>query len=86
MTQTEYLLDLFRRNGGELTLGQILAEKGHGIGSNETGRISDARKALLKEGKTIVGYKGRIPTERVYRIQAIEIPAVVEPNGQRCFV
>lgn len=71
MTQVEFLIDMFHRNGDALTLGQILALRGEGIGSNETGRISDARKVLLKEGKAINRYRepGMKPTETIYRIE-----------------
>jgi hypothetical protein len=52
MTRTESLIDLFERNGGQLTLLQ-LKQNWELIGSNETGRISDARKHLIPKGKTI---------------------------------
>lgn len=93
MSQVQYLLDMFRRNGNVLTLGQILAEKGAGLGSNETGRISDARKALIKEGKTITRHKepGMKPTETIYRIESlpgIPVNVVFDPTlgGQGLFM
>jgi hypothetical protein len=53
MNQVKSLIELFRLHGDQLTLLQM-KQNFEVIGSNETGRISDAREVLKKQGKTIV--------------------------------
>lgn len=72
VSQTENLINLFWENGGQLTLAQILRRYDL-IGSKYTGRISDARKVLMAQGKTIICKENRdYPTETIYTIQNIE--------------
>lgn len=74
MSQADALLKLFRENGGQLTLGQIL-ERWDILGCKHTGRISEAREMLEKQGQTIKCYinKSR-PTENLYVIEPLHKP------------
>ena len=78
MSQTDQLLMLFREHGNRLTLGEML-DNWRRIGSNETGRISDLRRA----GYIIECKEDRdLPTANLYILRD---PVKVEADGQRCF-
>lgn len=75
MTQKSAILDLFRRNGGRLTLGQLLQPP---FAAAYSKRISELRR----EGFTIECQENHEhPTENVYTLKEA-IPVIVE-NNQR---
>lgn len=78
MSYVQNLIHLFHANGDRLTLRQLRMSFDL-IGSNETGRISDARVILLKEGKDIVQvHEDREhPGNNTYAIVKVK-----EENGQ----
>jgi len=69
MTQHEQLIDLFRRNGNRLTLGQILQTT---LAAEYRARMTDLRKL----GYTILCAKGKRASENLYTM------AEPEANGQ----
>jgi hypothetical protein len=73
MTQTEQLIDLFRRHGRVLRLGQILQTT---LAAEYRARISELRQ----RGFVITCEKGKQPSDNVYRM--------IEPerDGQMRFV
>lgn len=69
MTQHEQLIDLFRRNGNKITLGQILNTT---LAAEYRARMTDLRK----EGYVITCQKGKCASENLYRMVA------PDQNGQ----
>ena len=77
MTQSESLIDLFRQNGGRLTLGQIMQTT---LAAEYRARISELRR----EGYSIECQINRkSPSENVYRLTE---PTRFERNGQAVFL
>lgn len=72
MTQTEWLIELFRRNGFRLTLGQIMRST---LAAEYRARMSELRQ----KGFVITVQRGTIPSENVY---TMECP---DPSGQMRF-
>jgi len=68
-TQRDQLLDLFRRNGNQLTLGQILQ---HPYGYEARARFTELRR----DGYVIAFTRGKTPSENTYRMLE------PEPSGQ----
>ena len=80
MTQTKLLRAMFEDHGGKLTLGEILNTY---LAASYRQRITDLRRELLSEGKTIVCYPVRIEGEKAMTLWRIEdLPKVIEPSGQ----
>lgn len=69
MTQKELLLDLFRRNGNRLTLGEILK---YPYGYEARARFTELRRA----GYRISFVRGATPSANAYHLFE------PEPNGQ----
>lgn len=65
MTQKDQLVNFFERNGGTLTLGQILQTT---LAAEYRARISELRG----RGFTITCEKGKTPSENRYRMIAPE--------------
>lgn len=85
MTQTAQLRAMFEENGGRLTLGEIMQSY---MAASYRQRMTDLRRELMSEGKTVNCYpvreEGR-KSETEWRIEALEVPALVESDGQRAF-
>lgn len=71
---------MFEDHGGRLTLGEILNTY---LAASYRQRITDLKRELFSEGKTIVCYPVRIEGEKSKTRWEIEdLPKVVEPTGQ----
>jgi len=68
-SQREQLLDLFRRNGNQLTLGQILQ---HPYGYEARARFTELRR----DGYVIAFTRGKTPSDNLYVLYE------PEPSGQ----
>lgn len=80
MTQTKLLRAMFEDHGGRLTLGEILNTY---LAASYRQRMTDLRRELLSEGKTIVCSPVRIEGEKAMTLWRIEdLPKVIEPSGQ----
>lgn len=69
MTQNQHLMELFRLNGGRISLGAILQTN---LAAAYRGRISDLRKELIPKGMTIICIKGKTPSENIYELKRIQ--------------
>lgn len=87
MTQTQILRALFESNGGRLTLCEIMQTY---LGSSYRQRMTDLKRELNEEGKTIVCYPNRKDghkSETYWRIEELPKPTTyVEPSGQIAMV
>lgn len=87
MTQTEQLRRLFEDHCGRLTLGDIMQTY---LGASYRQRLTDLRRELNGEGKTIVCYPCRVEghkSETYWRIEDLPKPFVyAEPSGQLAMV
>lgn len=96
MTQTQALKKMFEDNGGRLTLGQIMQSY---LSASYRQRITDCRRELSSEGKTIVCYPNRADGHKSETYWQIEnLPeendpyahvhpvTYVEPSGQMAMV
>lgn len=90
MTQTQLLQQLFDDNGGRLTLGTIM---GSYLGASYRQRLTDLKRELNREGKTIVCHqchKDGHKSETYWMVE--DMPAktspvfYAEPEGQMSFV
>lgn len=80
MTQTQVLRKMFDDNGGKLTLGEIMRTY---LGASYRQRLTDLRRVLIGEGKTIVCYPVTVAGCKSYTSWKIEdLPKVVDPSGQ----
>jgi len=78
VNRAEILEQMMRENGGQVTLGQILA-RGDGVSCKYTQTVSELRKKLAPEWTVICEQSPVRPTENVYRLQQ------VMDHGQRMF-
>lgn len=87
MTQTQILRQLFDDHGGRLTLGDIMKTY---LGASYRQRLSDLRRDLAGEGKTITCYPNREDghkSETYWQIEDLPKPLVyTEPSGQLAMV
>lgn len=87
MTQTQALRRMFDENGGRLTLGEIMRTY---LGASYRQRLSDLRRELVTEGKTIICYPVKIANcKSLTRWQIEELPeqtVYTEPTGQKAVV
>lgn len=87
MTQTQELKKMFDDNGGCLTLGAIMRTY---LGASYRQRLSDLRRELATEGKTIVCYPVKVANcKSLTRWKIEDLPAPVtylEPSGQIAMV
>ena len=87
MTQTQALKKMFDENGGKLTLGELMRTY---LGASYRQRLSDLRKELATEGKTIICYPVKIANCKSltrWQIEDLPKPTVyAEPSGQMAFV
>lgn len=87
MRQTDQLRKMFDDNGGKLTLGEIMRTY---LGASYRQRLSDLRRELAGEGKTIICYPVKIANcKSLTRWQIEDLPKPVtyeEPSGQMAFV
>lgn len=80
MTQTQLLRRMFEDHGGWLTLGEILNTC---LAASYRQRMTDLKRELFSEGKTITCYPVRIDGEKAMTRWVIEdLPRAVEPSGQ----
>lgn len=87
MTQTERLKQLFDDHGGRLTLGDIMQTY---LGASYRQRLTDLRRELAGEGKTITCYPCRVEGSKsltYWKIEDLPKPLVYEePSGQLAMV
>lgn len=87
MTQTQALRKMFDENGGKLTLGELMRTY---LGASYRQRLSDLRRELGTEGKTIICYPVKIANcKSLTRWQIEDLPkqtVYAEPSGQMAFV
>lgn len=87
MTQTQALRKMFDENGGKLTLGELMRTY---LGASYRQRLSDLRRELVTEGKTIICYPVKIANCKsltLWQIEELPKPTVyAEPSGQMAFV
>jgi len=87
MTQTEQLRRLFDDHGGSLTLGDIMQTY---LAASYRQRMTDLKRELNGEGKTIVCYPNRKDghkSETYWQIEDLPKPLVyAEPSGQLAMV
>lgn len=80
MSQTKILRAMFEDNGGRLTLGDILNTY---LAASYRQRMTDLKRELFSEGKTIVCYPVRIEGEKAMtRWQIEDLPKAVDLSGQ----
>ena len=83
MTQTEQLRRLFDDHGGRLTLGDIMQTY---LAASYRQRMTDLKRELNGEGKTIVCYPCRVDGSKSltrWQIEDLPKPLVYsEPSGQ----
>lgn len=81
MTQTQSLRRMFDENGGRLTLGEIMRTY---LGASYRQRLSDLRREIVTEGKTIICYpnhKDGHKSETYWQIEDLPKPTVyAEPS------
>jgi hypothetical protein len=87
VTQTQALKKMFEDNGGRLTLGEIMRTY---LGASYRQRLSDLRRELAGEGKTIICYPVTVAgckSHTRWQIEDLPKPTVyAEPSGQLAFV
>ena len=87
MSQTEQLRRLFEANGGRITLGYIMQTY---LAASYRQRMTDLKRELNEEGKTIVCYPNRKDghkSETYWQIEDLPKPLVyAEPSGQLAMV
>jgi len=87
MTQTQSLRRMFDENGGRLTLGEIMRTY---LGASYRQRLSDLRREIVTEGKTIICYpnhKDGHKSETYWQIEDLPKPTTyVEPSGQLAMI
>lgn len=90
MTQVQELRQLFDDHNGWLTLGEIMQTY---LAASYRQRMTDLKRQLFSEGKTIVCYPNRKDghkSETSWRIENLPAPAATvvyaEPAGQLAFV
>jgi hypothetical protein len=80
MTQTQLLRAMFEDHGGRLTLGEIMQTY---LAASYRQRMTDLKRELFSEGKTITCYPVRIDgSKSLTRWQIEDLPRAVEPGGQ----
>lgn len=87
MTQTQALKKMFDENGGKLTLGELMRTY---LGASYRQRLSDLRRELIAEGKTIICHPVKIANCKSFtrwQIEDLPKPTVyAEPSGQLAMV
>jgi hypothetical protein len=90
VTQTQELRRMFEDHNGWLTLGEIMQTY---LGASYRQRLTDLRRELAAEGKTIVCYPNRKDghkSETSWRVENLPAPAspvtYTESSGQMAFV
>jgi len=90
MSQTQELRWMFKEHGGKLTLGEIMKTY---LGASYRQRLSDLRREMMSEGKTITCYPNREEghkSETYWRVEDLPAQAApvvyAEPSGQMAMI